>query len=152
MSATHHDAEIVIKLYELRREEVMRKARRFMSEEFWPQSADEIVQLQTSFGSEHNAYYRQITSFWEMATSLVHRGAVDPELFSDWSGEAFFLYAKFQPYLEEVRKKLDSPQMLGNLEKFVTMTPELREKTQKFVARAKVMSQRFRPQGTSARG
>jgi hypothetical protein len=114
-----------------------------MSEEFWPTSASEIVQLAQAFGSEKNAYFRQVTSFWEMAASLVHRGAVDPELFSDWSGEAFFLYAKFQPYLEEVRSKLDSPQMLGNLEKFVTLTPELREKTQKFVARAKAMSQRL---------
>ena len=143
MAATHQDAEVVIRLYELRREEVMRKARKFMSEEFWPTSASEIVQLAQAFGSEKNAYFRQVTSFWEMAASLVHRGAVDLELFSDWSGEAFFLYAKFQPYLEEVRSKLDSPQMLGNLEKFVTLTPELREKTQKFVARAKTMSQRM---------
>jgi hypothetical protein len=138
MPATHHDADIVIRLYELRREETMRKARKFMTEQFWPQSADDIVKLAHAFGTPENAYYRQITSYWEMATSLVHRGAVDPELFSDWSSEGFFLYAKFQPFLEEARQKLDSPLMLGNLEKFVNSTPALREKTQKFIARAKV--------------
>lgn len=143
MAATHQDADIVIKLYDLRREELMRKARKYMTEQFWPQSADDIVKLQQAFGTNENSYYRQVTSYWEMATSLVHRGAIDPELFSDWSGEAFFLYAKFQPYLEEARKKLDSPQMLGNLEKFVNLTPALQEKTQKFIARGKAMSQRM---------
>src|SRR5215510_4760118 len=140
MPATHHDAEIVIRLYDLRREEVMRKARQFMGEKFWPQSADDIVKLAQAFGTEENAYFRQVSSFWEMATSLVHRGAVDPELFSDWSNEAFFFYGKIQPYMAEVRKAMDSPTMFGNLEKFVTMTPEFREKSQKFVARVKSMS------------
>jgi hypothetical protein len=144
MPATHHDADIVIRLYEIRREEVMRKARKFMTEDFWPQSADDIVKLAQAFTTQENAYYRQMTSFWEMATSLVHRGAVDPNLFSDWAGEAFFFYAKFAPYLAEARKKLDSPQMLGNLEKFVTLTPEFREKTEKFVARAKALAPQLR--------
>jgi hypothetical protein len=144
MPATHHDADIVIRLYEMRREEVMRKARNFMTEQFWPQSADDIVKLAQAFGTQENAYYRQITSYWEMATSLVHRGAVDPDLFSDWSAEAFFLYGKIQPYLEEARQKLESPQMLGNLEKFVNSTPAFREKAQKFIARAKVLGPRVR--------
>ncbi len=144
MPATHHDADVVIRLYEIRREETMRKARKFMTENFWPQSADDIVKLAQAFGTEENAYWRQITSYWEMATSLVHRGAVDPGLFSDWSAEAFFLYGKLQPYLDEARQKLESPQMLGNLEKFVNLTPEFREKTQKFIARAKMLGPRMR--------
>jgi hypothetical protein len=136
MPATHHDADIVLRLYEMRREEVMRKARKFMTEQFWPESADDIVKLALSFGTQENSYYRQFTSYWEMATTLVHRGAVDAELFADWSNEAFFLYAKFYPFLEEARKKLESPTMLGNVEKFVNLTPAFREKTQLFIARA----------------
>ena len=101
--ASHHDAEIVLKLYDLRREEVMRKARDFMAGQFWPTSADEIVKLMQDFGAQNNAYFRQVTTFWDMAATLANRGAVDTDLFSDWSGEMFFIFAKLHPYLNEVR-------------------------------------------------
>jgi len=141
--ASHHDAEIVLKLYDLRREEVMRKARNFMSTQFWPKSGSEVVKLMQDFGSENNAYFRQVTSFWDMATTLVHRGAVDPDLFSDWSGEMFFIFAKLHPYLDEVRKQMDAPQWMGNIIKFIESRPENKTKFDAFKKRVAGMTQRF---------
>jgi hypothetical protein len=141
--ATHHDAEIVLKLYDLRREEVMRKARNFMASQFWPQSADDIVNLMMDFGSEKNAYFRQFTSFWDMASTLVHRGAVDADLFSDWSNEMFFVFAKLHPFLEEVRAKTESPKWLHNVYSFFDSKPEYKAKFESFQKRAAFLSQRF---------
>jgi len=130
--ASHHDAEIVLKLYDLRREEVMRAARDFMAGQFWPTSADEIVKLMQDFGAQNNAYFRQVTTFWDMAATLANRGAVDTDLFYDWSGEMFFIFAKLHPYLNEVRKQMEAPQWLGNIVKFVESKPEYKTKLEAF--------------------
>lgn len=69
--ATPHDAQLVMKLYDLRREAEMRKARNFLVVEFWPLSADDVVKLVNSFGSQENAWLRQVTGYWDMATTFV---------------------------------------------------------------------------------
>lgn len=141
--ATHHDAEIVLRLYDLRREEVMRKARNFMAGQFWPQSADDIVAVFQNFTAEENAYFRQVISFWDMAVSLANRGAVDNDLFSDWSNEMYFIFAKFAPHLAEVRKKIDAPQWMGGIEKFINSKPEYQAKFENVQKRVANMSQRY---------
>jgi hypothetical protein len=141
--ATYHDAEIVLKLYDLRREPLMRTARDFMATKFWPQNAGDVVKLMQDFGSEQNAYFRQVTSFWDMAVSFPNRNAVDPDLFSDWSGEMFFIFAKLHPYLDEVRKQMDAPQWMGNILKFINSKQEYQTKFEAFKKRAANMSQRF---------
>jgi hypothetical protein len=141
--ASHHDAEIVLKLYDLRREEVMRKARNFMSTQFWPKSGSEVVKLMQDFGSENNAYFRQVTSFWDMATTLVHRGAVDPDLFSDWSGEMFFIFAKLHPYVEEIRRETQAPKWMHNVFAYLDSKPETQAKFESFKNRVAFMAKRF---------
>lgn len=141
--ANHHDAEIVLKLYDLRREEKMRAARNFMAGEFWPTSADEVVKLMQDFGSEKNAYFRQVTSFWDMAATLVHRGAVDSDLFSDWSGEMFFIFAKLHPFVDEVRKQMDAPKWMHNIYSYFDSKPEYQAKFDAFKKRTAAMSKRF---------
>src|SRR3954463_10379628 len=125
--ANHHDADVVMKLYELRREPVMRKARHFMAFEFWPASAAEVIELANAGGTENNAYLRQVLSFLEMATSLPLHGAVDPELFLDWNGEVVFLFAKFKPLLAELREKFN-PGFLGNVEKFIQSSASAKDR------------------------
>jgi hypothetical protein len=117
-NAMHHDAEIVLKLYDLRREEVMRKAREWMVGDFWPTSADDVLKIANS-GFKKSAYYRQVISFCEMACSLPLHGAVHTELFANWCGEIIFIFAKFKPYLAEIRQKTNNPGFLGNTEKFM---------------------------------
>lgn len=138
--ATHADAELVLKLYDMRREPVMREARKFMAG-FNPQSADDVIALVTA-QSQENAYFRQVTSFWEMAATLVHHGAFHEGLFLDTQGELFFIFAKFAPYLAEVREKLENPNFLGASERLINHTDIARNKLAAFTARLKKMAER----------
>ncbi len=93
--ATPADAELVLKLYDLRREGRMRAARNWVVHHFNPRTLDELLAVQRDFGSEHNQYWRQVIGYWEMASALVVRGALDRDLFLDCNGENIFLVAKF---------------------------------------------------------
>ena len=106
MLATPADAEIILKLYELRTEPVMREARAWITGEFWPKTAEEFFAVAGNPADPHNAYFRQVTTYWEMAAAMVLHGAVSAELFFDCNGEGFFLLAKFAPILEEIRERM----------------------------------------------
>ena len=143
-NATTSDAELVLKLYDLRREDVMRKARNFIVGDFWPKSAEDVVNLANAWGSEQNAYFRQVISFWEMAASLPLRGAVNSELFADWAGEMFFVYAKMSPILKETREAMDNPGFMANVETFINSS-------QVFIDRVGRMAPRVAKMGQSRR-
>ena len=105
MLATPADAEIILKLYELRTEAVMRQARAWMGGEFWPATAEEFFAVAENPADPHNAWFRQVITYWEMAAAMVLHGAVSAELFVNSNGEGFFLLAKFAPILEAIREK-----------------------------------------------
>jgi hypothetical protein len=105
MLATPADADIILKLYELRTEAVMRESRAWVIGEFWPKTADEVFALLGNHADPHNPQLRQVMSYWEMAAALVVHGAVSAELFVDTNGEGFFLLAKFDHILAEIREK-----------------------------------------------
>jgi hypothetical protein len=105
MLATPADAEIILKLYELRTETVMRQAREWVSGKFWPATAEEFFAVAENHADPHNAWLRQVISYWEMAAAMVLHGAVSAELFVDCNAEGFFMLAKFAPFLEAIRKK-----------------------------------------------
>jgi len=105
MLASPADADIILKLYDLRRETVMRRARAWVLNEFWPATADEYFAVATSPTDPHSAYVRQVNTYWEMAAALVLHGAVSAELFVDCNAEGFFLLAKFAPILDEIRQR-----------------------------------------------
>jgi hypothetical protein len=136
--ATAADAQVILQLYDLRRDPEMRKARHFMSAEFWPESAEDTLRIARAYPSPQNTWLRQVTSYWEMAASFVLRGAVHEGLFFDSSGEMYCVYAKFRPFLTEIRQKL--PYFLLTVEKVVMNTPEGRkrlERLEKRLARRK---------------
>jgi hypothetical protein len=105
MLATPADAEIILRLYELRTEAEMRKARAWTMYEFWPATAKEFLVVADNPADPHNAWLRQVISYWEMAAAMVLHGAVSAELFVDCNGEGFFLLAKFAPILNGIREK-----------------------------------------------
>jgi hypothetical protein len=105
MLATPADAEIILKLYSLRTETVMRQARAWVIGEFWPTTVEEFFEVVENAADPHNAYLRQVLSYWEMAAAMVIHGAVSAELFVDCNAEGFFLLAKFAPILEGIREK-----------------------------------------------
>ena len=105
MLATPADAEIILKLYQLRTEAVMRQARAWVTGEFWPNTAEEFFAVMENHADPHNAFLRQVLGYWEMAAAMVLHGAVSAELFVDCNGEGFFLLAKFAHILEAIRDK-----------------------------------------------
>lgn len=109
--ATAADAEVVLKLYDLRREESLRQARRFMVFDFNPKTLEELRAVSRDGKSDKNVCWRQAISYWEMAASLVLRGAVDAELFLDSCGEGILLYAKFHHFHEVTEKESGNPFM-----------------------------------------
>ena len=103
--ASAADAEIILKLYELRTEAVMREARAWLLGEFWPETAEDFFTVALNPRDPHNAWFRQVVTYWEMAAALVLHGAVSADLFVDCNGEGFFLLAKFSHLLEPIRAK-----------------------------------------------
>jgi len=104
--STSADGELILKLYELRTESVMRQARAWVTGEFWPGHLDEFFEVVQDAGSEKSAWLRQVVSYWEMAASLVLHGSLSGDLFIDCNPEPFFILAKFQPILEEIRERM----------------------------------------------
>ncbi len=140
--ATAHDGELILKLYDLRREAEMRKARNYMVAEFWPQSADDVVKLVNSFPGQENAWSRQVLGYWDIAASLVLHGALHQDLFLEpgFSGEMFFILGKIYPLLKETRTKLNNAQLLANVEKVATSTKASRKRLELSVERAAARS------------
>jgi len=120
--ATPHDAQLILKLYDLRREAEMRKARHWLTAEFWPQSADEFIKVVNSFPSQENAWLRQVGGYWDTAASFVLHGALNEDLFLQpgCCGEMFFVFAKVYPFLKEFREKTNNPDAFANIEKIAT--------------------------------
>jgi hypothetical protein len=132
---TAEDAQIIMKLYDLRREAEMRKARHWYGG-WWPASADDIMQVINAFGTQENAWFRQVNGYWDMAASFVLRGVLNEELFWDSGGEMWFILSKLQPFLKEVRQKANIPQGFARVEKVATRTKEGRERLQMMLKRA----------------
>ncbi|MBI3792986.1 MAG: hypothetical protein HY275_19185 [Gemmatimonadetes bacterium] len=111
----HHDAEIVMRLYELRREPVMRESRAALSRDYWPTNVDEAM-APTQGGHPLNVAYRQCTSYWEMAYSMVKNGVLHGDFMLDAAGgEGLFLFARVKPHLAGMRERLH-PGVFRNVE------------------------------------
>ena len=133
----HEDANLILKLYDLRREAVMREARQWFFT-FNPQSIQDFIDVLLG---EHSGHYRMVVSYWDMAASLVNHGAIEEQLFNDTNGEHLFVYSKIESFLPELRSLFGNPQFLENLEKVVKRIPNheerisaLRERMKQFMA------------------
>jgi hypothetical protein len=135
--ATAADAELILRLYELRREETLRAARRFLVFDFNPKNLEELRAVSRDTKAPKNVYWRQTISFWEMAASLVLRGALDADLFLDSTGEGILLYAKFHHFHAETEKQSGKP--------FMAQTATLIERYPAAKARYEGMLERFEP-------
>ncbi len=126
---TTADAELILKLYDARREAEIRKARQWWVGSFWPTTVDDVLEVTRSSGQE-NAWYRQVLGYWNMAASFVLHGALNEDLFLEpsFSGEMYFIYAKLKPVLKELREKMQNPAFLANIEKLITRSKTGRER------------------------
>ena len=133
----HEDADLILKLYDLRREPVMREARNWMFT-FNPTSVQDVM---ATMVGEHSGHFRMVISYWDMACAMVTNGAIDEELFNQTNGEHIFVYMKIQPVIEGLRAMFDNQEFLKNLETVVkripdieTKLPAMRERMSKFAA------------------
>ena len=140
--ATASDAELVLRLYEIRREDTLRRARRFMVFDFNPKTLEELRAVSRDITSEQNAAWRQTLSYWEMAASLVLRGALDADLFLDTNAEGILLYAKFHHFHAETEKQSGNP--------FMKQTATLIERFPVARARYEALLKNFGPKQTTA--
>ncbi len=113
-------ADLILKLYDLRRETKMREARNWIWT-FNPTSADEWEK--TMMDPEVGGYLRMVTSYWDMAAALVNHGAIDAEMFNDTVGEHLFIFAKVEPFLSALREKWQEPNAFKHLEKVILDSP-----------------------------
>ena len=128
--ASAKDAELILKLYELRREPELRKARDWWLWTFSPRNADDFLKVANSMGSQENNWLRQTASYWGMAAAMVRQGLIDEDLFlrPACSGEMFFILAKVYPFLAELREKLGDQEAFLDVEKVATGTKWGRER------------------------
>src|SRR5947208_9006334 len=108
-------ASLILKLYDLRREPVMREARNWFFS-FNPTTTAEYMEAMMG---EHSGHLRMVISYWDMAASLVNNGAIDEQMFNDANGEHLFVFAKIEPILEDMRKLMNAPEALGHFEKLI---------------------------------
>jgi len=127
MSTKPNDALAILKLYELRSEPLMRQARSWFFTEFRPQSGLEILGLMQS-GEKESAFYRMVSSHWEIASALVNHGGIDEKLFLEANTEHLVVFAKLQPFINEIRETIGEPDYLSNLEQLVGRVSNIEKK------------------------
>lgn len=115
----YKDADLILKLYDLRREKTMREARSWFFT-FNPEGPQDFLEVLTS---DKSGLYRMVISYWDMACSLVNNGAIDAEMFNDANGEHLFVYAKMEPFIPMLREQMGAPNFLAHLEKTVKEIP-----------------------------
>lgn len=132
------EAGLILKLYELRREETMREARDWFFREFNPENVGDFM---SAMMGPHSGHLRMVVSYWDMAAALVNKGAINVELFTDANGEHIGVFSKIEPVLGDIRKGF-GPGFATNLEKLIDATPNGRER----VARSREQMKAMRAQ------
>jgi hypothetical protein len=129
----HEDADLILKLYDLRRETVMREARNWLFT-FNPTSIQDVMEVMMG---EHSGHFRMVISYWDMACAMVVNGAIDEELFNQTNGEHIFVYMKVAPVLNDIRAMFDNQDFLKNLETVVKRMPNIDERIASMTERMK---------------
>ncbi len=117
------DASLILKLYDLRREQTMRDARNWFFQ-FNPQTPNDFMEV---LMGDKSGYYRMVVSYWDMAASHVNHGAIDADMFNDANGEHIFVFAKIEPFLPALRE-MGNPDFLVHLERVIKEIPGYEQK------------------------
>ena len=137
MSSPYESATLIIRLYELRRDSTMREARNWYARSFNPTTPEEMAQVMSG---PNSAYFRMVTSYWDMAASFVLNGAIDEKMFADANGEQWVVFAKIEPFMDQFRATMGNPAYLGSLEKLVMKTPGAKERLASLRERFRTMA------------
>jgi hypothetical protein len=126
--ATYDDANLILRLYELRREDKMRQARDWFAGKFHVNSMEDMQKVAPP-GSPENAYVRMVTSYWEMVGSFVNSGVLNQELFFESGGEFLFVWERVRPIVPAFREMMKNPMAYHNLEKMANNYIQYMERT-----------------------
>ena|ERR1051326_2602877 len=140
------EAELILKLYDLRRDATMRQARDWYFRHFQPET---MADVNAVLYGDHSAHLRMVTSYWEMAAALVNHGAISIDLFTDTNGEHISVFAKLEPLIPEIRAAY-GPQFFASLEKLIDATPNGRERSAQMRERMKAIRAQLESQQTQA--
>jgi hypothetical protein len=148
MAATPTEsAQLILRLYELRRETVLRQARAWFAAEFNPTTWEELGQR---IAGEPNAWFRMVVSYWDMAASLVSFGAIDPAMFHASNGELVVVFAKLEPFLAQLREQRSNPEFLRHMEQVVGQLPGAVERLPQIREQFRAMAQAAGSAGVAA--
>jgi hypothetical protein len=146
---TIDDANLILRLYELRREDKLRAAREWFRTKFYPMSLEDLrVVIQTP--GEENTNYRMVTTYWDMACSFVATGVLHADLFFQSSTEALMVWSRLETYAPRVRAELQTPWFLVNVEKAIGMVPWGQERLAIFRARLAAMREKAQKTGKAS--
>lgn len=111
----HHDADLALRVYDMRREAVMRESRAAINQKFSPKTFDDVVAALTKGDHPLNSAYRQVASFWEMVYGFARHGIVHTDFWLESNGEGLLVFAKVAPHLDRIRAEI-SPVAFRNAE------------------------------------
>ena len=109
------NAQLLLQIYDLRREEKLRRAREWFLGKFWAENLEEFNNI-CPLGTDENAFYRQVTTYWDMVAAIVNREMIDQDLFFETTSEPFMLWQRVKNITQELRKIRKNPILLRNLE------------------------------------
>ena len=124
---THEQANLLLKLYDLRREARLREARAWFTSNFDAKTPEEVSK-KYPMGSEANARFRMVVSYWDMAAGLVNRGLIDDDLFFENAGEAWFVWERLRELVPAMRAASKNPHAWGQLEALVKRFEQWQER------------------------
>lgn len=124
---THEQVNLMLRLYDLRREPVLREARAWFVANFRPKTAEDVMKICPP-GSKENAYLRMVASYWEMVTNIVSRGLIEEEFFFENSGEQWVVWEALKPIVNEWRANFKNPHAWEKLEEHCKRLEAWREK------------------------
>jgi hypothetical protein len=124
---TNEQVNLMLRLYEERREPKLREARDWFSANFHVKTADDLTRVCPP-GSQENLYMRMVLGYWEMVTSIVNHGLIDEEFFFESNGEQWVVWEQVKTVIGAWRAMFSSPDILANLEKHATRLEAWREK------------------------
>ena len=126
MTEAQGAAELVLRLYEIRRDDEMRRSRDWFAGQFFPSTVEDVLAAWTG---PQSAPFRMVTTYWEMAAALVNHGAIPEPLFHDANTEHVAVWIKLRPHLERLRQVTRYPSYLSQLERLMTRMPDLEERS-----------------------
>jgi hypothetical protein len=121
MATPFESATLNLKLFEMRREAVLREAREWFLRDFNPETFAELIEI---VSGERNPSFRMVLGYWDMAASLVTAGAIDADAFREAHGEVFATFGKIHPFLAEMRSASGERDFCKHVEAVVLGAPD----------------------------